>query len=273
MNDTGKYPEKLYKYRSWADENHRNVLLKNQLFLASPKDFNDPFDCRIPTNFHLLDSPEKIKQYADEYTIRQFKALTEAGIDIEKHFKTTEDKLKDIDKLQHEHEKMLYGEQDKRYGILSLSLRWDSILMWSHYSDFHKGYCVGFWEEKLRNSGLIGAGGPVIYNTDDNYPLITPLNEQEHLEKSFIETHYKAKDWSYEKEFRLTRNFYQQYPTISDRIIQIPDDFFVEIIIGVQATEDTKEQLKLIAKSKNIPIYQATKVPFKFLIDRVDLRE
>ena len=31
--------------------------------------------------------------------------------------------------------------------------------MWSHYGDFHRGYCIGFDEEKLRNTGFFGKGG------------------------------------------------------------------------------------------------------------------
>ncbi|MBV9575704.1 MAG: DUF2971 domain-containing protein [Gammaproteobacteria bacterium] len=34
-------------------------------------------------------------------------------------------------------------------GILSLSSCNDSILMWSHYADFHKGFCIGFKTNSL----------------------------------------------------------------------------------------------------------------------------
>src|SRR5882757_8788831 len=121
MNEIEKAPKIVYKYRNWVDEYHRDVLLKNQLFLASPKDFNDPFDCRIPINYHLLNTPEKIKQYINEYTIRQFNRLKEVGINFEDHFKSIENKLtNNIDELQQEHERKLFKDQDERYGVLSL---------------------------------------------------------------------------------------------------------------------------------------------------------
>ena len=58
-----EYPNIIYKYRNWTDKHNKNVFLKNQLFLSSPKTFNDPFDCRIPENFYLLDTQEKIENY------------------------------------------------------------------------------------------------------------------------------------------------------------------------------------------------------------------
>ena len=38
----------------------------------------------------------------------------------------------------------LVAEIDAKLGVLSLSRRWDSSLMWSHYTSSHTGFCVGF---------------------------------------------------------------------------------------------------------------------------------
>ena len=66
------YPQIIYKYRDWQIGYHRNILTHNQIFLASPKDFNDPFDCRIPEDFLSLDTTKKRNQYADQFVIRHF---------------------------------------------------------------------------------------------------------------------------------------------------------------------------------------------------------
>ena len=60
------YPDIIYKYRSWNKEFHRNILLKNEVYMSSPNDFNDPFDCRIPKNHFLIDTPEKIEKYVND---------------------------------------------------------------------------------------------------------------------------------------------------------------------------------------------------------------
>lgn len=49
------YPKILYKYRDWDNELHKKVLLENKLYLASPKDFEDIFDCNLPEKFPRKD--------------------------------------------------------------------------------------------------------------------------------------------------------------------------------------------------------------------------
>ena len=82
-NYAENYPKIIYKYRSWANEYHRNILLKNQVYLSSPIEFNDPFDCKIPKNFLLIDSPEKIEKYVNDVFERQNSYFVANGFDIE----------------------------------------------------------------------------------------------------------------------------------------------------------------------------------------------
>ncbi len=66
----------LYKYRSWKKEEDRKTLTQNEFYLASPRDFNDPFDCRISPNLSLLDSKEKIRTYIDKEKQQQQQGST-----------------------------------------------------------------------------------------------------------------------------------------------------------------------------------------------------
>jgi len=266
------YPEIIYKYRDWSDPHHKRVLTKNELYLASPSDFNDPFDCRIAPNFKLLDTKEKIQRYVDEATIRHFETLTKQNRDLKFEMKRIEERLtNNIEDVQKDHEKQLFNTQDTYYGILSLSCRWDSILMWSHYANNHKGYCVGFWEEKLRNSNLFGSGGQIHYYPENEYPLIDPF-EKDQIENILHETQSKAYDWKYEEEFRIKKLFFPKIPTKEDRIITIPDDFISEIILGLSITEEDENEIIEIAKAKGIEVYKTEKVPFKFEIARVEVK-
>jgi len=262
------YPTKLYKYRNWTDVNHKNILLENQLYLASPKDFNDPFDCRIAANFKLLDTKEKIQRYIDEATIRHFDTLMKQNRDLIYERKRLEDRfMNNIEEVQRDYEAEYFNKRDLYFGIVSMSSRWNSILMWSHYSDSHKGICVGFWEEKLRKSGFFGAGAQVRYHPQNEFPQIDPF-EKDKFENILTETQSKAFDWSYEKEFRLSKLFYPKIPSKEDRTVVVPDDFFSEIILGLNIPEKDEIEIIDIAKAKNIKVYKAKKVPFKFEIDR-----
>jgi hypothetical protein len=262
-------PKIVYKYRNWVNQKHKDLLINNEIFLSGPQSFNDPFDCRIPTNFYLLDSEDKIKRFVDNKTIEHFEVLNREGRNIEEEIRKLEKRLtEDLSGFQKESENILYNTQDKNYGILSLSKRWDSILMWSHYSDCHKGYCVGFNEIKLRMSGSFGKGGDVFYS--DDFPQISPFDD-DLMENSFTETHYKALDWQYEQEYRLTKLFYPEAPKTEDRIVNIPHDVFEEVYLGLNMDDQHKSEIIEIAKLKNIKVYQVVKIPFKFTLGRIEI--
>jgi hypothetical protein len=267
MSSQTKYPLKVYKYRNWIEEHHKNVLLKNQLFFTSPKDFNDPFDYKIPHDYSLLDSEEKIQEYLVK------KRLDSEGYysanDLDTLLKQFEERLRNQrDKVQEDYNALYFDGVNKHYGVLSLSERWDSILMWSHYADFHKGYCIGFWEEKLRRNFIV-TGGRISYPPDNSFPRLSPIGD--HLTNMLQESHVKSNDWKYEEEYRLAKVFYPEIPSIQDRIQHFPDDFISEITIGLGASEKTRKELFEIGEIKKVPVYQATKKPFKFQIDRVQL--
>jgi len=265
-------PEKVYKYRIWKSGSHKNLLLYNELYLASPKDFNDPFDCRIAPNFIDLTKKEK-NDYIHDLAISKFEECENKGLNFENVLKDFEKRFDNPVEFQRYSEKIVYNEQDNYYGILSLSCRWESILMWSHYSDFHRGFCVGFWEEKLRNTGFFGKAGIVTYDT--KFPEIKPKvakTPEDIIEKTFIQTHTKSEDWTYEAEYRLVQNYYPNEPKPFERIIQVPDDVFSEVILGINISKKDKDEIIEICKRKGIRVYQAIKKHFKFEIDREPIK-
>lgn len=44
--DTIEFPPILYKYRSWNDEYNKRFITEKEVFLSSPKQFEDEFDCK-----------------------------------------------------------------------------------------------------------------------------------------------------------------------------------------------------------------------------------
>mgnify|MGYP004344840481 CR=1 FL=1 len=59
----GDFPKTLYKFRDWTNPLHKEILTKKTLYLASPRDFNDPFDCRLSKNYLSLSDPKKMEKY------------------------------------------------------------------------------------------------------------------------------------------------------------------------------------------------------------------
>lgn len=263
------YPEIIYKYRSWNNKFHKRILTEGEVYMSSPQHFNDPFDFGIVKNFLTLDTQEKIEKFVDEGSVRLRSFLIRRGIDIAKDREFQIKRLQnDLSGYQKEYEKLNAEGINRNYGVLSLSGRWDSILMWSHYANFHKGFNIGYNESKMRNSGLFGKGGPVIYSED--YPHLDPFDEHT-MESSFIQTHYKSIEWEYEKEYRLTKLFFPKPPTEDDRTIKVPFDFVEEINLGMNVSNDDKEEILKIAEKFKIKVFQTEKVPFKFKLSRIQI--
>jgi hypothetical protein len=265
------YPQTIYKYRDWKDEFHKNVLLKNQLYLSSPKQFNDPFDCRIPIDYTSLDTFEKKEGYAKGYIERHQTFFIQNNIDPNEEYNIKLKELENIKVYQKKYEEeILFPSQDLHYGVLSMSTMWDSKLLWAHYADSYKGVCYGFNEEKMRNSDLFGKGGPVIYYEDDKFPFIDP-NDEDFMKKGFIETHSKSIDWKYEDEYRLFKLFFPNTPSNDDQIKEVPNDFFTDITLGIMTSKEDRNEIIELAKSKNIKVYQSIKVPLSFKIERYEV--
>ncbi|CAI8894770.1 DUF2971 domain-containing protein [Chryseobacterium sp. IT-36CA2] len=259
------YPLIIYKYRSWNNEFHKKILTDGEVYLASPEDFNDPFDFGIVQNFFTLDTPEKIERYIDEGMIKHKEFLLSKGYDLAKEREFQLKRLQNLDEYQKEYEKLNAKAVNKSYGVLSLSGRWDSILMWSHYADFHRGFNIGYNEFKMRNSGLFGKGGPITYS--DEYPHIDAFAKHT-IESSFQQTHYKSIEWAYEEEYRLSKLFFPNTPTKANRTVKVPFEFVEEINLGIKVSPDDKAEILKLANDLNIKVFQTEKVPFKFKLTR-----
>jgi hypothetical protein len=178
----------VYKYRGWDGKFQKETLLKQELYLSPPSNFNDPFDAAITANFLDLNEGE-LKTYFD-YLYNKHKDVN-SGNFIPKQL-LLENFKKDKNKFQEEHETRTLKMYDKHLGIISMSKIWDSILMWSHYSENHHGYCIGFNLDKLVRLNYFGSYGEVIY--DKQYPKINPIEDIK-FESFFKAVYTKAKEW------------------------------------------------------------------------------
>ena len=86
-------------------------------------------------------------------------------------------------------------------GVFCLTETNDNILMWSHYADGHRGFCIEF--ERSEKNELGGEKCvPVIYPEDNTVPIFKSDALSERKTFSRIAT-TKAKQWSYEREWRM----------------------------------------------------------------------
>lgn len=128
---------KLYKYRTTSKYSIEG-LINNELFFSTYEDFNDPFEFSNP--------PVDLIKY-NKNARKKLRELFDSGEISRKDFlhlvsyvgKPTEETLQ-------KREKILAKIKRKTldFGIFCLSQIENNILMWSHYGEDHKGFCIEF---------------------------------------------------------------------------------------------------------------------------------
>jgi hypothetical protein len=160
------FPERLYLYLSLNEFGVRKfiALLNGKLHLTSPGNFNDPFDCTA-----LVD------------------------ISSSPHPTVPPSMVQAIDKTREER------EWHHRHKICSFSEVHDSMLMWSHYANSHKGVCLELTFDPMKLP-------PDCFFEKVRYSTHLPTVDSAKVkDDETIKTFYltKSTDWMYEKEWRI----------------------------------------------------------------------
>lgn len=259
--------KRLYKYR--PDNDHTlNILKNNELYFSFVEDFNDPFDCRVnlllPNNKKEWEDHAKKHKIPDVLASQAIKALEQLNYDSEKVMK-------------------LYEKTNfKTITLCCLSEVKDNILMWSHYSNSHRGISIGFETIIDQNSLCIKTDDPTLNNHDNpvyhktipidkveykiNYPEPYDfLTNNHHDLYKFFKT--KSIDWQYERERRIT----MPYRDIKKRLIKYDKSALKEVILGCKTNDEFKQQVISLIKNEysskgyTVDIFQSS-------IDRNDYR-
>ena len=215
----------LYKYLSCPDGDKekmewvKQILVEHQLFFASRRAFNDPFDCAIPS---LLQIPGTfLKRFAEEFVDRKFPNASESD---KSHMI---DRLMSVNALEDIRQRL--QDDVDRAGIVCFSKVRDDILMWAHYGDKHKGLCLEF--DGSSNCMFFGEAQPVEY--EDYTPI--PLHEDTERQMSRVIL-TKSKHWVYEKEYRIFR------PNIASQSLHYPVELLTGIIFGCMTPDMRREE-------------------------------
>jgi hypothetical protein len=232
------YPEFLYKYRPINTNTVRSIAM-NEVYLSSPEQFNDPFDCKLP--LQILDTDSDL-----EATFRTLKPNYPMIPDelFESLIKKDDTKKKARSALLR-----TFNEQRERLlketAIYCLSEVRDDVLMFSHYADGHRGLCLQF---KVVRNDFFTELHPVAYS--DTFPSINfARDDPREFAKLLL---CKSKRWSYEKEWRILK------PVSRIGLYKFPSHILTGIIFGCRTIQDDIELIKSMTHSR-IPILELFK--------------
>lgn len=150
--------------------------------------------------------------------------------------------------------------------VCSFTERNDSIVMWSHYSDNHEGFCIEYDISKLPPQSLLRRSVfPVVYCTrifdltQWSKKLVSKGRHRLNPAMVLLAMMHKYKDWGYEQEWRLILTEPRMTP---DRAITVPRPS--RLFLGSRIPSDKKATLLDICAAKGIEAWQMKKEPSAF---------
>lgn len=280
---------KLYKFRA-VNENSLKGLRNNEIFFAGFELFNDPFEFSTPFT-NLREYFRRVHlQLQDRYLLGHIDKSTLDHL-LEKTRNMDDQKLQ---RHKQVHEKI--RQNMSRMGIFSMSAVKDEILLWSHYAEEHKGFCIEFDVPRM-NLSVPASLREIKYKeefTDLNDPsllvdfYVKLFGELSHLKKKKWRSRYtksgqemvKNEDaafglavitdkytcWSYEKEFRLVTKNHIGTATYDPVAV-------VTIILGLRMPDKHKMMLKEVCTctgKTHVKFMQAVKKKNRFGIDIIE---
>jgi hypothetical protein len=238
-------PTHLYKYQRLTAYSLAS-LLNDTVWLSNPTAFNDPFDCAITL------SKDKLRESLDH-------AITEIAKrnDISKDQIANHDKVTNQDEQAYEWLRSSLKNTMQKIGVLCLSATPNEILMWSHYAENHKGFCVEY--DFSETSHLRKITQAVRYS--ETIPALSLANLIKDAETNFLDIciFTKAKQWGYEQEWRAIMNE-------GGRSFQSPSKT-TSIIFGARMPPEEKSMLYHALKhKKDIEFKEAQLLEDRFAI-------
>ena len=256
---------RLYKYRDCSDR-HLDMLANNELYFAVSNSFNDPFDCRARKEFEFKDDNDFIEKWTGLEASQQGISKSEAYEFVKSIAASEESKEAYVNRKSEMFQKLVL----ESFGVCSFSEIPDDILMWSHYSDGHKGFCIEF--NRAPNNMLRDAK-PLIYPDNDEFPYIDywlGLSETQLDQfKKVILT--KSKHWKYEKEWRLIERPEDLREDYKGHLVKYTDDLLSGIIFGLRTDASTKAKIKSMLSDRSVNYYEAKPVKNKFQVKVVKI--
>jgi hypothetical protein len=241
----------LYKYRDFDDKNNPlDILNKKQLWLAEPKTLNDPFDCQI----------EYAKLFDD--AIRELK-ITNAAIESFK--KSSREVMNNL-------------------RVLSLSSNEINPLLWAHYANKHKGFCLGF-DFGYGNTFINPKLRPQKVNYSSDLPQLKfsnlLLNSNFNEKKDIVElvrvlddfiykvALTKPSEWTTEGEFRTVT----QHP-MQGKSVKFAKMALREVVLGLNIDSTNQDNItQILAEDewKHVKLFKIEKENGSFSLTKKEL--
>lgn len=230
-------PDFLYRYQPCSEIALSN-LRRGILYFSPANAFNDPFDCR----FSFLDaglSAEDLAQLKRELPI-------DDNLDNEQLSAAI---------IRYSAETLSRYFYDR--GVCCFSAVHDNLLMWAHYAQGHRGFCLKF----DTTNEVFSRVSPVSYSRD--YPSFSPadcLIRNEYCKVFDVALRTKSDSWSYEQEWRIVHERAGQECFFAKEAL-------VGIYLGLAVDARHADEISTVAAALEVPVFQAHRSLRSYALD------
>lgn len=259
-------PTSLYKYRGFSTYSKDNFK-DNTMWFNSSDQMNDPYDSGLTVN---------VKSYTDSLIPEmEFEKHEEALYELARTSEFNDSQLQEIlnnfeeikigalKKLEEEiktRQDRMVKESRKKTFISCFSEVNDSMLMWSHYTENHKGFCLKYNFKNTNNVGfdrkILHRLYPVLYRKklfDMSKYLMAAREKGQEMNRTatIYAAMCKSLDWEYEKEWRII-----DFPPNQNEGFIMPFYEAEAVYLGANMDAQHKFEIIEIAIQKKIDVYQ-----------------
>lgn len=232
-----KKPGKLFRY---FDEKAAGIFAKPELRFASIVDFNDIFEMMPRLDGFIRDSHNIA--VAREYTFLPLVSPAEKAISWQEFKNNNErQRLKDEPELCKKYQASFQQLQSNAFGVVCFSENVDSLLMWGHYTNCHRGFVVEF---DPKHSFFIPGNFRKVSYSKSRVEFSLNLNQEVVFQKN--------DEWAYEQEYRLAvakKELYEGEAGEADRkpkkyyYLPLQMDSVKAVYLGCRIADDDKSKL------------------------------
>lgn len=231
------YEKPVYKYRTF--DSLKLMLESEKFYFSCPAQFNDPFEFNerlLKFNFTESYVREQLASHNRVVSLPRKEKRKILVPDQTEFYKKTTRKLIDLKK--------------KEYGVFCASEVYDNTLMWSHYANEHKGFCIGFefpqtfdfYDEFMRAEQIISLYVNYVDKIEPKNIVVDNEAFSDETLRYWIST--KSSVWEYEKEVRFMKY-------TGKGLVKFKPEWVKEIYFGLLTPKEEIQEIKKLMKSKN----------------------
>lgn len=235
-------PVKLYRYMRFDEFWERNIF-EGQVYLSEASGLNDPFDCLVYVNHKIY------TEYMFQKACKLFR-----GIDRKVLRETVKASISD------ELNQQIY-DMKKKIRVTCFTENHTSPLMWAHYAESHKGFCIEYDLSKIPEGYRLGIL-PVLYSNKRYDATRIAIFKNKNVVMNPY--YFKSVHWEYEKEWRM----------IIPETLITDGEYYADfsegitgIYLGLESYNYHKEKTKVIIEKyshKEIAVHKAIIEPSSY---------